>query len=58
MLLLQNGSRGPLVSFLQLTLKDLNLYNTEIDGIFGTNTLNAVKEFQTSNGITADGIVG
>lgn len=58
MSVLQNGSRGPIVSFLQLTLKDLNLYNGEIDGIFGTYTLNAVKNFQTSNNITADGIVG
>jgi len=58
MLLLRNGSRGPLVSFLQLTLKGLNLYNEEIDGIFGSNTLNAVKEFQSNNNITADGIVG
>ena len=58
MALLQNGSRGPLVSFLQLTLKNLNLYNCEIDGLFGTNTLNAVREFQTNNNTTSDGIVG
>ncbi len=58
MLVLQNGSLGPLVNFLQLTLKDLKLYDNEVDGIFGTNTLNAVKEFQANNNITADGIVG
>ena len=28
------------------------------DGIFGTNTKNAVKKFQKSNRLTADGIVG
>lgn len=28
------------------------------DGIFGPNTLNAVKQFQKSNGLEADGIVG
>ena len=58
MLVLQNGSRGPLVSFLQLTLKSLNLYDGTIDGIFGINTANAVKNFQTNNNITSDGIVG
>ena len=57
MSMLQNGSRGPLVSFLQLTLQDLNLYNGEIDGIFGKNTLNAVKEFKANNNSPADGIV-
>lgn len=58
MSVLQIGSRGPLVSFLQLTLKDLNLYSTNVDGVFGTNTLNAVKKFQTNNNIASDGIVG
>lgn len=58
MTIIRNGSRGPLVSFLQLTLRYLNLYKGEIDGIFGTNTANAVKEFQINNNIIADGIVG
>ena len=58
MLVIGNGSRGPLVSFLQLTLKDLNLYSGVIDGIFGIKTINAVKEFQTRNNLIADGIVG
>ena len=58
MTIIRNGSRGPLVSFLQLTLRYLNLYTGEIDGIFGLNTLNAVKEFQINNNIIADGIVG
>ena len=57
MTIIQNGSRGPLVSFLQLTLKDLNLYSGNIDGIFGNLTLNAVKTFQTNNNIIPDGIV-
>ncbi len=58
MTIVKNGSRGPLVSFLQLTLKNLNLYSGEIDGIFGTNTLTAVKTFQTNNKLVDDGIVG
>lgn len=58
MIILQNGSRGPIVSFLQITLKNLNLYSDEIDGIFGKNTLNAVRTFQINNNLTSDGIVG
>ena len=51
------GSSGPLVSFLQLTLKNLNLYTGNIDGIFGPNTLNAVKILQSRNNTTSNGIV-
>lgn len=32
--------------------------NIKADGTFGTDTYNAVKEFQAAKGITADGIVG
>ena len=31
---------------------------TEIDGAFGAQTEAAVKDFQSGNGLTADGIVG
>lgn len=58
MTILRNGSRGPLVSFLQITLKNLNLYFGQTDGIFGPNTLNAVRTFQRNNNISPDGIVG
>ena len=58
MTIIKNGSRGPLVSFLQLTLKNLNLYSGEIDGIFGPNTVRAVRNFQTNNNLVPDGIVG
>lgn len=58
MTILQSGARGPLVSFLQITLSNLNLYSGETDGIFGTNTLNAVITFQKNNNLPADGIVG
>lgn len=33
-------------------------YNLVLDGIFGNNTLNAVRDFQSKNRLTVDGIVG
>lgn len=33
-------------------------YNLPIDGIFGTTTENAVKAFQSTHSVTADGVVG
>ena len=58
MTIIKSGSRGPLVSFLQIILKDLNLYIGEIDGIFGPNTTRAVRAFQANNNLNPDGIVG
>lgn len=58
MTILKPGSSGPLVSFLQLTLKNLNLYYGKIDGLFGKYTLSAVKAFQSNNNVSVDGIVG
>lgn len=42
----------------QQKLKDLGYYNGAIDGIFGTQTINAVKKFQRDYGLKVDGIVG
>ncbi|WP_051585855.1 C40 family peptidase [Caldanaerobius polysaccharolyticus] len=56
--LLRYGSSGQAVVTLQKELKSLGYFNSSIDGIFGPLTLNAVKRFQSSNGLTADGIVG
>lgn len=49
---LKKGSRGNDVKTLQ---RLLHLYD---DGIFGTLTEEAVKEFQEAHGLVADGIVG
>ena len=49
---LKKGSRGAEVKTLQQKL------NSMADGIFGSLTEEAVKEFQKNNGLTADGIVG
>ena len=50
---IRKGSRGPLVAEVQEKL-DIN----PADGIFGPGTEKIVKHWQSSNGLTADGIVG
>ena len=52
------GSRGEEVRQIQTKLKRWGYYNGNIDGIYGTQTLNAVKYFQRKNGLTVDGIAG
>jgi putative chitinase len=51
-MLLKNGSTGEDVKKLQQFLKITS------DGSFGLGTENAVKSWQTANGLTPDGIVG
>lgn len=46
------------IRILQTILRNLNLYDDEIDGIFGDNTYNAVVTFQRNCKIEVDGIVG
>ena len=52
------GSRGNEVTQIQTKLKRWGYYNGNVDGIFGTQTLNAVKYFQRKNGLKVDGIAG
>ena len=52
------GSRGDEVRQIQTKLKRWGYYNGNIDGIYGTQTVNAVKYFQRKNGLTQDGIAG
>lgn len=52
------GSRGDEVKQIQEKLKRWGYYNGSVDGIYGTQTLNAVKSFQKKNGLTVDGIAG
>ena len=52
------GSRGDEVRRIQTKLKSLGFYTGAVDGIYGAKTQSAVKKFQSSVGITADGIAG
>lgn len=52
------GSTGSEVKRIQEKLKSLGYYNGSVDGIYGTQTKNAVTKFQRNCGITADGICG
>ena len=55
---LKKGSRGEAVKKLQTALKEQGYYNGTVDGVYGNATVKAVKAFQKSNGLTADGIAG
>ena len=52
------GSRGDEVRQIQTKLKRWGYYNGSVDGIYGSQTLAAVKSFQRKNGLTVDGIAG
>lgn len=52
------GSRGDEVRQIQQALKDKGYYTGSVDGIFGTQTKNAVIAFQKANSLSADGIAG
>lgn len=52
------GSRGSEVTQIQTKLKRWGYYNGNIDGIYGSQTLAAVKYFQRKNGLAVDGIAG
>ena len=45
------GSRGSEVTQIQTKLKRWGYYNGNIDGIYGSQTLEAVKYFQRKNGL-------
>ena len=55
---LKLNSTGPLVELVQHVLKNLGLFYSNIDGIYGMQTQRAVMRFQTDWGLSTDGIVG
>jgi peptidoglycan hydrolase-like protein with peptidoglycan-binding domain len=53
--------RGSLSNYVLIAQDDLNTLGFRtggLDGIFGAATQNAVKNYQNSRGLVADGIVG
>ncbi|MDR0426887.1 MAG: peptidoglycan-binding protein [Clostridiales bacterium] len=54
---LRQGARGKSVQYMQYLLR-LHDFEVSPDGVFGPGTAEAVRAFQTFNGLTVDGIVG
>lgn len=54
---IRQGASGPDVEYLQERLGAWD-YNIGVDGNFGPMTASAVRSFQSSNGLTVDGVVG
>ena len=52
------GSRGQEVRTIQDKLKRWGYYTGNVDGIYGSLTVSAVKRFQQKNGLKVDGIAG
>jgi peptidoglycan hydrolase-like protein with peptidoglycan-binding domain len=56
--ILKRGMRGDSVRYLQDRLRAKGFYRGSIDGVFGGETLNAVKVAQKTYRLTPDGVVG
>ena len=52
------GSNGSEVRSIQEKLKRWGYYTGNVDGIYGSRTVSAVKKFQQKNGLSVDGIAG
>ncbi len=55
---LAKGDKGDAVTVLQQRLKDLGYYTASVDGDYGGGTQEAVRLFQSQNGLQADGVCG
>jgi hypothetical protein len=55
---LRRGSRGAYVIEAQEILTMCGYDCGTVDGVYGTRTIDAVKRFQTDNGLNPDGVVG
>ncbi|KYG27775.1 hypothetical protein AZF06_12250 [Priestia endophytica] len=54
---LQQGSAGIEVEFIQVTLNHSG-FETVVDGLFGAQTDEQVRQLQSEHGLAVDGIVG
>jgi N-acetylmuramoyl-L-alanine amidase len=52
------GSSGQEVIDVQAKLYNWGYYKDVVDGVYGYNTYQAIKKFQSKNGLTVDGIAG
>ena len=55
---LSYGSQGDEVKKLQQALNDTGMYTLDVDGVYGAKTQSAVRDYQTKNGLTVDGVAG
>ncbi len=55
---LRLNSTGSVIKAVQQALSGAGFYNRAIDGVFGTLTVQAVKDFQAHFGLVADGVLG
>ena len=55
---LRKGAQGNITKLLQEKLVKLGYRTNGVDGIFGSGTYSAVREFQKTRGLSVDGIVG
>lgn len=55
---LKKGSKGDNVKALQNALNSLGYGNLAVDGVMGTQTVNALKKFQKDSGLSVDGVFG
>jgi peptidoglycan hydrolase-like protein with peptidoglycan-binding domain len=54
--IVRHGSSGSAVRVLQQVL-NFKGFKLEVDGVYDSHTLEAVKDFQQANGLVVDGIV-
>ena len=54
---MRRGDRGENVKLVQQWLVDAG-YSVEIDGVYGRGTRSAVRDFQSKEGLSVDGVVG
>ena len=55
---MKSGSEGADARTVQRRLKDLGYYTGKTDGVFGKASVDALKRFQTANGLLPDGKAG
>ncbi|MBQ8025049.1 MAG: spore cortex-lytic enzyme [Oscillospiraceae bacterium] len=54
----KKGSSGSVVTQIQQKLSQWGYYSGTVDGVYGSQTEKAVRQFQRKNGLTVDGVAG